>query len=62
MQIVIEGLQAIKNQLLGNIASLNMANDFIMQGREQEATLALSFLQLDSIIESVTEKKKITDN
>jgi hypothetical protein len=34
MQIVIEGLQAIKNQLLGNIASLNMANDFIMQGRE----------------------------
>jgi hypothetical protein len=62
MEVVIEGLQAIDNRLMGNISTLNLANGFIKQGRVEEAKQALSYLELDEIIESVTEKKKITDN
>lgn len=62
MEVIIEGLNAIDNQIIGGMGTLKMANDAMEKGQVDLAYMALSYLELDKTIDEVNKDKQVSDS
>lgn len=62
MEIIIEGLKAIDNQLLGGLGLLKGANTLMESGETKIAYDLLANLKLDETIDQVNKDKQISDS
>lgn len=62
MEVIIEGLKAIDNQIIGGMGTLKMANDAMEKGQVDLAYMALSYLELDKTIDLVNKDKQVSDS
>lgn len=62
MEIIIEGLKAIDNQLLGGLGLLKGANTLMESGETKIAYDLLANLNLDETIDQVNKDKQISDS